>query len=426
MEVLSGVIWFGSVAVVVACSILMSRAVGRFLPLSKGGIGRCGGAMLFMIPLYMPSWIGDENPLYLLPVFLLGMLFCYGGEKSARLVMGMVLYTLLVSVNMTLDSSVFLDRLIPLVPVANPLIFVKAGVYLLLWIMVARNLPDGEPMHLSGKLWGLIGLLGTAPLFAALSFSLWNTFHSYREMSREEMGVAYVILPFTAISAGALLIAVVVLSRQEELERKSRLAQLREVYYEGIRQEQIQIRRVRHDMNNHLTALQGLLEGNHTEKAIFYLRELSRRSEEGGAATRISGNETANIVISAKKRRMEQQGIRFEIQAALPEKLSVTDVDLCALIGNALDNAAEAAALAADRWVSLKIKYEKGMLMIQVENSFGSDPIPEGAGFCTTKQDKNAHGFGLKSMQEITERYQGFLQTKAEEEKFELLAGIPC
>ena len=50
------------------------------------------------------------------------------------------------------------------------------------------------------------------------------------------------------------------LSRHEELEEENRLAGLREVYYQGLRQEQAQVRALRHDMRNHLSALLGLLE----------------------------------------------------------------------------------------------------------------------------------------------------------------------
>ena len=72
----------------------------------------------------------------------------------------------------------------------------------------------------------------------------------------------------------ALLAALAVLSRHEELEEENRLAGLREVYYQGLRQEQAQVRALRHDMRNHLSALLGLLERGSWEEAERYLRQL--------------------------------------------------------------------------------------------------------------------------------------------------------
>ena len=87
-------------------------------------------------------------------------------------------------------------------------------------------------------------------------------------------GIAYTILPFASLSALALLAALAVLSRHEELEEENRLAGLREVYYQGLRQEQAQVRALRHDMRNHLSALLGLLERGSWEEAERYLRQL--------------------------------------------------------------------------------------------------------------------------------------------------------
>ena len=99
-------------------------------------------------------------------------------------------------------------------------------------------------------------------------------------------GIAYTILPFASLSALALLAALAVLSRHEELEEENRLAGLREVYYQGLRQEQAQVRALRHDMRNHLSALLGLLEQGSWEEAERYLRQLggSQPSPDTGAS----------------------------------------------------------------------------------------------------------------------------------------------
>ena len=95
-------------------------------------------------------------------------------------------------------------------------------------------------------------------------------------------------------------------------------------------------------------------------------------------------------------------------------------------MGNALDNALEAARQTPEGWVSVRARADKGLLMLQVENSAPGLPVREKNGrFATTKADKSAHGFGLAGMEEIARRCGGTLEAKAEEGRFALTVCIP-
>ena len=72
-----------------------------------------------------------------------------------------------------------------------------------------------------------------------------------------------------------LLLAILILADHERLEQAGRLAGLREVYYQGLRQQETQVRRLRHDLRNHLTAVRGLLEQGDEQGAIRYLDQMA-------------------------------------------------------------------------------------------------------------------------------------------------------
>lgn len=238
-------------------------------------------------------------------------------------------------------------------------------------------------------------------------------------------GIAYTILPFASLSALALLAALAVLSRHEELEEENRLAGLREVYYQGLRQEQAQVRALRHDMRNHLSALLGLLERGSWEEAERYLRQLGGSPALTGYR-RFCGNETVDVVLASKAAALEEAGLTGEFQVSLPEQMDIPAPELCALLGNALDNAIEGAAGAEDRTVRLRARADKGLLMLRVENALGR-PVkrgPDGA-FVTTKGEREAHGFGLAGMEEIARRRGGSLEAKAEGGRFQLTVCLP-
>ena len=129
------------------------------------------------------------------------------------------------------------------------------------WLLMRRVFRDGRQVALSGRLWALLGLLALSPLLSELAFSMWDI-RAYTLDGTDEMidAAFYTLLPFVFVSAIALLFAAVLLSRHQALEQEHQLADMRELYYQGIRREQEQVRRLRHDMRNHLTALSGLLE----------------------------------------------------------------------------------------------------------------------------------------------------------------------
>lgn len=133
-------------------------------------------------------------------------------------------------------------------------------------------------------------------------------------------------------------------------------------------------------------------------------------------------NGTANAVLAAKAEEMARLGLKEDFQVSLPEALPIADMDLCALLGNALDNAMEAAVKARDKKISLRCRVSKGMLMLKVTNALAGD---ERENLATTKADKKHHGFGLAGMREIARRYGGIMETETDGGYFVLLICLP-
>ncbi len=103
-------------------------------------------------------------------------------------------------------------------------------------------------------------------------------------------------------------------------------------------------------------------------------------------------------------------------------------MDIYALFGNALDNAIEATSLLDDparRSISLTVRRHNSMLTIHVENYFDSSRGFDSEHPTTTKDDAENHGFGIRSMQLIAEKYEGSLTTKASGDVFSLDAILP-
>lgn len=82
----------------------------------------------------------------------------------------------------------------------------------------------------------------------------------------------------------------------------------------------------------------------------------------------------------------------------------------------------EAAANAQDKRVEIRVRADRRMLMLRVENSFADAPTEKRGMFATMKENAEAHGFGIRGMHEIAARYSGTLDTKVIGNRFELVA----
>lgn len=364
----------------------------------------------------MVIWVGDNNLLFTLPVFLGFFFLCTQGERLGRLAVGLIFFCLIMSVCAMLDTYLFsLNSYDIITRLARPVVF---GLLLLLF---RRRLPDG-PAVLPPRLWKLVLGLAAMPLCALVAVVLLtNEKYTSPAVHTLAMNQGLVVLPFVLVTSLVLLRAIRVLADHQQLARTAQLAEMRELYYQGLRREQDQVRTLRHDLRNHLTALQGLLAQGQTAQAAGYLEQIAGSPWAQGSQ-QFCENETANVVLSSKAEAARRLGLQAEFQAALPRDLPIADPDLCALLGNAIDNAMEAAQKAANKKVRLRCRTDKGLFMLQVENALTGDERPD---LSTTKKDKAAHGFGLAGMREIAARYGGSLEAGPREGRFELVVCLP-
>ena len=402
--------------------LMMTKTVSLFIQPAKGWIRYVLQYIIFGIAVLNKSWIGDENPLILFPFFIATFLLCYKGSWYSRLVTGMIFYSLLIPLFMMIDTATFTGHDNYYESIVRVLKLISL---LVIWLCGRKIVPKNGVSSLSPKLWGLLGGLTLAPLFSTLSFTIWNAKNfDYIAYQHIVQRIAYTILPFTALSALTLLVAMAVLSRHEEMEERHKLAEMREAYYQSLRREHIGVRTLRHDMHNHIAAAQVLLKNGENEGAQQYLEELSCSPKLMGGK-RYCQNDIANAVISSKVSLMEENEIQADIKVSLPDKLTLSDVELCALLGNALDNAIEAAKKAEKKCITLRARADKGLLMLRLENTLAQIPKHEDGNFITLKNDTVHHGYGFAGMQEIAQRHGGMCEAEYTQTDFCLIVSIP-
>ena len=235
------------------------------------------------------------------------------------------------------------------------------------------------------------------------------------------------------ILAVVLMMSVLVfnINRQYEVEKelarlKSEQAELLERDYTAVNRAYQVNAKLFHDLHNHIGVLRQFLTHEKYGEAVRYLDEL-QAPVRNLTATVWTGDETADYLINSKAAMAEEAGIRFQAQVEFPRRTNIRSVDLCAILGNLLDNAIEAARQVPDpsgRTVALTIRRIHQMLVIKVENSFAAAPVQEGGELKTTKTEGGLHGWGLKSAQTAAEKYDGMVQAGVSGEVFRAVATL--
>lgn len=354
-------------------------------------------------------------------VFLLCVWFGCEGSGWKRTVTGLMLASTVLAFNGFCDNCLL--AAFAWADVEFTGIFRLAFALLLFCLM--RGKKTDPAFELSEPLWRLMLMLTFLPLFIVISLVLFRSPRWDSEGSILADGALFLVAVF---GFGALLRALFVLEHQQRLEREMALAEQSRSYYETLETQQFEVRRLKHDLANHLQTLLGLPE----ERRTAYIEGML----DGAAFGRVlhfGGDATVNAVLTAKESRMQQKGIRFHARVEIAGELPFEKPDVCALFSNALDNAIEACLrLRAEEEkqpeITLTARFGKGVLAVRVENP--CEVLPEKqrnkyGQFPTSKADAKNHGFGLRSISEVVKKYGGTMEITSADGRFSLFLWIP-
>lgn len=187
-----------------------------------------------------------------------------------------------------------------------------------------------------------------------------------------------------------------------------------------------QMRGWRHDYHNHIQTMKAYLALEQLDEMHRYLGMLDADLTDVDTVLK-SGNVMADAILNSKLSLARVRKIAINAKATVPEEMEVSEIDLCIIIGNLLDNAMEACLKQEDesaRFIRVYISILKGQLYISVTNSVGGPVLKQGKEYLSTKTG-NTHGFGLMRMDRIVAKYNGYLNRQHEEGAFATEVMLP-
>lgn len=209
------------------------------------------------------------------------------------------------------------------------------------------------------------------------------------------------------------------MSEHMELQRRS---------YDKLARKMEAGRAYRHDMRHHLRIIEGLARQGDCDKIMEYTGKMNGSLEEIENVDRCK-NPEINAVLSEYISRAENSGCRITESFALPAKLPFAEDDVCIVLANAVENAINACARfpREERYINISAEcVDNRRLLVSVKNPCADAPAFDENGLPVVDKRSEEHGVGLRSVNRIAKKYNGFLRCRLEKGEFVFHAALFC
>ena len=272
-----------------------------------------------------------------------------------------------------------------------------AILYLLLYLFLNR-----QRYRLKAADWGM---------FALFPFSqyvlMYGWFDSIRQAGNDSRAIFLVIAICACIVSDiGLFAAVMRIAQRTQLAAENSMlaAQVdsQEQHYRDLTSQYESIRRMRHDIANHLNAMEGLMASGRNAEAKEYLQELN--STPVDSTLGMCEHPVVDAFLHNRISAARNSGVEIEAAIDLPANVPVSNVDLIRIFGNMLDNALEACSQSASPKISLSCSRARGCLIIRTMNPVNHSSNVKGRRIAGLER-----GIGQRVLSDIAEKYGGNL-----------------
>ena len=186
------------------------------------------------------------------------------------------------------------------------------------------------------------------------------------------------------------------------------------------------VRSIRHDLKQHFQVALTMLHSGKINEAVDYMEKYNDTVLDGISNKVFCDNDVVNYIINSKSKICSDRHIKIYIYIAneIPE---FSDLDLCVLLGNVLDNAIEGVSGDGNNEIYLELRNVDNFFMISVKNTITNSVLEYNPNLISTKNEKEVHGLGILSMKEVVQKYNGSIEFYESDNKFccDMLLDIP-
>ena len=214
------------------------------------------------------------------------------------------------------------------------------------------------------------------------------------------------------------------IQEQYETQLKLTMYETQYEFYDQMNTTLTDLRRLRHDMKNHNTAVLGYLDKGLVDDARDYLRKLAPTYSSTDLVL-VPDSILLSSILSKHKARCDENNIPFTYHITLT-KIEVSAPDLAVIIGNILDNAFESSLKdkPEDAFIHMEITSKENCIYILCRNHYTEALTRLKGLFKTSKKDSVNHGLGLQNVQDVVESLEGSMDIRTAKNIFEIFLYI--
>lgn len=226
--------------------------------------------------------------------------------------------------------------------------------------------------------------------------------------------VLVTVVVFLVILILTIFLTAVFVRRQEERRLGEYQDKILKTQRDEVQELYMTMRGWRHDYHNHMQKIKAHLALNQLKEVKVYLDQLEEDLDEIDVVYK-TGNVSVDAILNSKLSVAKKQEIEINCKAKVPKQLTVSDIDLCVILGNLIDNGVESCEKLKEgerRFLRIYIGIFKEQLYLSVTNATNEVIRKLDKEFISNKRGN--HGHGLKRIDNIVEKYDGFINRKNE------------
>ena len=186
----------------------------------------------------------------------------------------------------------------------------------------------------------------------------------------------------------------------------------------ALKESQALTRQYRHDLRHHLQYISECIENGRNEQAQQYITAICHEIS-AQKVQRYCENDSVNLILSAFVGRAQKVSVKLKIQGQLPQKIRISDNDLCVLLSNALENALHASeafsAKGIESIIDVRFFERDDKLFLQITNPCNKEIKFENG--IPVSSEPN-HGIGVQSICAVVQSYNGLYTFMVQDEQF--------
>lgn len=299
---------------------------------------------------------------------------------------------------------------------------ISQTLFMYFYVLIKKRLAKDKINIFNNKYNILVGsiFLLTIVIMIILAWMYGNIDATNDSISKSLLILTICISLLSIISLTLMDQVLIDMEEKHKNEMELRNIKLERMYLTDVNSALEEIRILRHDMRGELALIHGYNELNQKDKIRLHI-EKKLHEMDIQFVPQIDNESIITSFLNFKIKEARSKDINVELISNInDEEIYIDKEDICRIINNIMNNAIEALQECDTKILKFFIGLAGGYLIIKSENPYQGKLLSDGKRILTTKSDRKRHGYGLKSIKNISEKYKGFTNIIYDDSKFKI------